>query len=101
MQQAEVLNPRVANQACEDNTNFTLVLGGPLYQLYLRTKLARPTLELVPRRVASIALICWLPLLVLSLLNGSALGELRSPFFSISEFTRDSSVRCRLWLPRN
>ena len=74
MQQAEVLNPRVANQACEDNTNFTLVLGGPLYQLYLRTKLARPTLELVPRRVASIALICWLPLLVLSLLNGSALG---------------------------
>ena len=89
MQQAEVLNPRVANQACEDNTNFTLVLGGPLYQLYLRTKLARPTLELVPRRVASIALICWLPLLVLSLLNGSALGGVAVPFLlDLGVYTR-------------
>ena len=80
MQPAELLNTRVADHIGEQAPDFTLVLGGPLYQLYLRTKLARPGLELVPRRVASISLICWMPLLILSLVSGSALGGVAVPF---------------------
>ena len=32
-----------------DTENFSLVLGGPLYQLYLRTRLAKPPLDLLLR----------------------------------------------------
>jgi hypothetical protein len=79
MQQAELLNTKVTDHACDD-ADFTLVLGGPLYQLYLRTKLARPALELVTRRAASIVLICWIPLLILTLFDGYALGGVKLPF---------------------
>jgi hypothetical protein len=60
---------------------FSLVLGGPLYQLYLRTRLARPPIDLVRRRIIVLYLICWLPLLLLSLLSGTALGGVKVPFF--------------------
>jgi len=43
----------MANQVLPKPIDFSLVLGGPLYQLYLlylRKKLARRSLELVPRR---------------------------------------------------
>jgi hypothetical protein len=56
------------------------VLGGPLYQLYLRTRLAKPPLDLLSRRIVGLALICWLPLLVLSALGGRALGGVAVPF---------------------
>jgi len=67
MQRAGLLNARVADHVFEDDTDFTLVLGGPLYRLYLRTRLTRPPLELVTKRVAFLSLICWMPLLVLTL----------------------------------
>ena len=55
--------------------DFSLVLGGPLYQLYRRTHLATETLdELLHRRILTIALFAWLPLAFLSLLEGRALG---------------------------
>ena len=54
--------------------DFSLVLGGPLYQLLLRTRMARPPLDLLHRRMAILALVAWLPLLALSLLEGHALG---------------------------
>jgi hypothetical protein len=63
-----------------ENDNFSLVLGGPLYQLYLRTRLAKPPLDLLSRRIVGLALICWLPLLVLSALGGRALGGVAVPF---------------------
>jgi hypothetical protein len=63
-----------------DNGNFSLVLGGPLYQLYLRTRLARPPLDLLSRRVIGLSLISWFPLLVLSVLGGRALGGVAVPF---------------------
>ena len=53
--------------AAED---FSLVVGGPLYQLFLRTRLVRPPLELVHRRMLVIPLLAWLPLLALSLAEG-------------------------------
>ena len=54
--------------------DFSLVLGGPLYQLFLPTRLARPPLDLLYRRMVGIPLVAWLPLLVLSLLEGHAVG---------------------------
>jgi hypothetical protein len=64
----------------QNDPDFSLVLGGPLYQLYLRTRLARPPLELVTRRVVGISLICWLPLLLLSALAGRFTRGVSIPF---------------------
>src|SRR6266581_419236 len=58
----------------DDSEEFSLVLGGPLYQLLLRTRLARPPLDLLQRRVVAITLVAWLPLLVMSALEGRAFG---------------------------
>jgi hypothetical protein len=62
--------------------DFSLVLGGPLYQLLLKTRLARPPLELLHRRVLVIPALAWLPLLVLTLVEGNALGGVSVPFLS-------------------
>jgi hypothetical protein len=63
-----------------DSTDFSLVLGGPLYQLFLRSGLAKPPLDLLRRRVLALPLLAWLPLLVLSALEGQAMGGGRLPF---------------------
>jgi hypothetical protein len=63
-----------------DDPDFSLVLGGPLYQLYLRTRLARPPLELAIRRVVGISLICWLPLLLLTAIAGRLTSGVSIPF---------------------
>jgi hypothetical protein len=55
--------------------DFSLVLGGPLYQLLRRAHISGDALELVRRRAIVIALLAWLPLLLLSALEGRALGE--------------------------
>jgi hypothetical protein len=54
--------------------DFSLVLGGPLYQLMRRSHLTGDALELARRRIVAISLIAWLPLLALSALEGVALG---------------------------
>ena len=54
--------------------DFSLVLGGPLFQLLRRARLSDDGLMLVRRRMAIISLLAWLPLLVLSALEGQALG---------------------------
>jgi len=59
---------------------FSLVLGGPLYQLFLRLRLVRPPLQLLYGRLVVIPLLAWLPLLVLSLLDGTATGGTALPF---------------------
>lgn len=48
---------------------FSLVLGGPLYRFWQWTGLLCPPLGRVWRRTAAVALVTWLPLLVLSLLD--------------------------------
>jgi hypothetical protein len=55
--------------------DFSLVLGGPLYQMYLRTHLSGSALELLYRRMLVISTIAWLPLLLLSTLQGAAFGS--------------------------
>jgi hypothetical protein len=79
----------------QPSTDFSLVVGGPLYQLFLRTRLARPPLDLLNRRVAVITLVAWLPLLVLSLLAGQALGGVTIPFLK----DVDAQVRLLVALP--
>src|SRR5246127_4332921 len=69
--------------------DFSLALGGPLYQLYLRTRLARPSLDLVWRRAVAIPLICWFPPFVLALATGHAFGTMAVPFLlSVGVHTR-------------
>ena len=58
-----------------------MVLGGPLFQLLRRAHLTGGTLELLRRRILLISLLTWLPLLVLSALEGQALaGKVPVPF---------------------
>jgi len=61
--------------------DFSLMLGGPLFQLYRRTHLSGDALELLRRRVVVITLVAWLPLLFLSVLAGKAIaGGIKIPF---------------------
>jgi len=57
-----------------DPADFSLVLGGPLFQLLRRSHMSGDALELVRQRIIIISLLAWLPLLVLSALEGQALG---------------------------
>ncbi|WP_213308730.1 hypothetical protein [Paraburkholderia sacchari] len=59
----------------QDTQNFSLVLGGPLYQLLRRTRMTDDALELVRQRVIVISLVAWLPLLVLAAVDGHLLDK--------------------------
>ena len=72
--------------------DFSLVLGGPLYQIFRRAHLSGSTLELLQRRVIVISLFAWLPLLILSILEGRAWGSgVEMPFlYDVDEIGRAS-----------
>jgi hypothetical protein len=55
--------------ATEELPDFSLVLGGPIFQLFRRSHLSGAGLELVHWRILVITLIAWLPLLPLSMLG--------------------------------
>jgi hypothetical protein len=57
-----------------DPPDFSLVLGGPLFQLLRRAHLSDDAMLLARRRIIVISLVAWLPLLVLSTLEGRVLG---------------------------
>jgi hypothetical protein len=68
-------------QAVRDAQNFSLVHGGPLFQLLLRAHLASDGMTLVGRRAIVFVLIGWAPLLALSALDGHLLdGGVAVPF---------------------
>ena len=76
--------------------DFSLVLGGPLFQFYRRAHLSGDALELLRRRVLVITLFAWLPLLFLSALGGHALGgTIKIPFL----FDVEANVRFLVALP--
>ena len=56
------------------SADFSLVLGGPLYQLWRGTRLAGDALQLMRRRVIAMVLLTWAPLLLLSIAEGHAWG---------------------------
>ena len=87
----------MTNSAIPKYSDFSLVLGGPLYQLFRRTQLSGSALELLHRRLLVLSLVAWLPLLVLSTYEGSAMGgSLRIPFLNDLE----AQVRFLVALPR-
>lgn len=65
--------------------NFSLVLGGPLFQLLCRAHLSDDALMHVRQRIVAIALFAWLPLLLLSALQGQLLGGSSVPFLLDAE----------------
>ena len=76
--------------------DFSLILGGPLFQLLRRAHLSGDAAELVWRRVIALALITWLPLLLLSIAEGHAWGDsVKVPFL----FDVDVHARFLLALP--
>jgi hypothetical protein len=61
--------------------DFSLVLGGPLFQFFQKARLSGDHLELLHRRLITITLIAWLPLLLLDRLGSQAgsIGRLSFP----------------------
>jgi hypothetical protein len=59
----------------KDPGGFSLILGGPLYQLLRRTHLSGDALQLLHRRILVMALLAWVPLLLLSVAEGHAWGD--------------------------
>lgn len=66
-----VTRPSVAHA---DPRDFSVVLGGPLFQLFVKTHLAGYGLELLQYRILAIVAFTWVPLLALTALEGLALG---------------------------
>ncbi len=64
-----------ADAALSDPYDFSVVLGGPVFQMVRRAHLSGDALELLRRRILVISLIAWVPLLVLSVLGGRAWGS--------------------------
>jgi len=76
--------------------DFSLVLGGPLFQFFIRARLTTNALDLVKRRVIVFSLFTWLPLLLLSVLAGDAVGgAIKVPFI----YDVDAHVRFLVALP--
>lgn len=76
--------------------DFSLVLGGPLFQLLRRARLCGDELELLQRRAIVISCVAWVPLLLLSALSGHALGnQVAIPFL----YDIEAHVRFLIALP--
>src|SRR5688572_29886139 len=58
-----------------DPQDFSIVLGGPLFQLFRKAHLAGDALELMTQRVFVVVALNWPPLLILSAIQGLALGD--------------------------
>jgi hypothetical protein len=76
--------------------DFSLMLGGPLFQLLRRAHLSDDSLTMIRRRVVIVSLLAWLPLLLLSALGGHLVhGSVAVPFM----FDVEVHVRYLVALP--
>jgi len=73
----------------EQPSDFSLVLGGPIFQLLRNSHLAGDSLELLYRRLLVITMVAWLPLLLLTTFGSSDESVGRLSFF------RDVEVHVR------
>ncbi len=73
-----------------EQEEFSLVVGGPLFRLWLSTRLTGGHLELLRRRIIAMVLLTWMPLLLLSVMEGHAWnGRLQLPFlFDVEQHLR-------------
>ena len=85
----EGLRTTTEDTRLEELRNFSLVLGGPIFQLLRRSHLEGDDLELLYRRLIIITGLAWLPLLLLATFSsaGGAAGRL--------SFFRDVEVHVR------
>ena len=74
------LNAKSAAERKDSANDFSLVLGGPLFQLMRRARLADDDMRLLLRRLIILPLLAWLPLLILSALEGKLQGGTALPF---------------------
>lgn len=84
-----------AEQLLYEPPDFSLVVGGPLFQLLRRAHLSDDALHLVRQRIVVISLLAWLPLAILALLGGQAFDGVAVPFM----YDIDVHVRFLLTMP--
>jgi len=90
------MKTELAGSPLAEPPDFSLILGGPLYQLLRRAHLSGDALELMTRRLMAAALLTWVPLLLLSVAEGHAWGDsVKVPFL----FDVDVHARLLLALP--
>ncbi|MDR3534276.1 MAG: hypothetical protein P4L90_27400 [Rhodopila sp.] len=88
--------PSLDEDGQRDPENFSLVLGGPLFELLRRAHLSDDVLLLVRRRILFISLVAWLPLLLLSAFEGHLMpGSATVPFL----LDADVNIRLLVALP--
>jgi hypothetical protein len=77
------LNPKGLTQSYQasEEEDFSLVLGGPLFQLLRKARLEGDALELVHWRILGSILITWLPLVILSVVGSGTGGTSHVSFF--------------------
>lgn len=73
----------------EEGHDLSLVLGGPVFQLFRMAHLEGEHLELLYRRLLAITVVAWLPLLLLATLGSSVMNVGRLSFL------RDVEVQAR------
>ena len=73
--------------------DFSIVLGGPLFQVLRRAHLSNDALTLVRQRIVAFALLTWMPLLVLSAVEGHLWGD-----GAAVPFLKDMEVHARFLL---
>ncbi|HET9385352.1 MAG TPA: hypothetical protein VFO67_09405 [Gemmatimonadales bacterium] len=79
-----------------DPQDFSVVLGGPLFQLFRKAHLAGDALELMTQRVIAVVALNWVPLLILTTIQGLALGtKVVVPFL----YDIEAQARILLFLP--
>jgi hypothetical protein len=65
----------------QEPTDFSLVLGGPIFQFFRKSHLAGDGLQLLHRRLLVITFLAWIPLLILAAVNPSVGEAGRLAFF--------------------
>ena len=83
------------DQTPVEQPDFSLVLGGPLYQLMLRAAMIQPSMDLLRRRIIAAIVVTWLPLALLTALGGNFLSGVSVPFV----YDLDVHARFLLALP--
>ena len=82
--------PSLHDQHPCEGDDFSLLLGGPLFRLWRRKRLAGDRLERLRRRVIVMVAVTWLPLLLLSMVEGHGRdGNVALPFlFDVEQHLR-------------
>ena len=84
----------IAQLKTEQPEEFSLVLGGPLYQLLLRSGLVQPPFGKLSWRIAIILAVAWLPLVPLTIIGQRFGGGVPVPF--LYDFEVHSRLLCAL-----